>query len=80
MDVRHWFDDIAPHSAAPRVPADSEACRDDIVEKVGLSLVDRFVGPPQGVALGAEEERSAVGPEAVRAYPVLLAARTEQLG
>lgn len=53
---------------------------DDIVEKVGLSLVDRFVGPPQGVALGAEEERSAVGPEAVRAYPVLLAARTEQLG
>jgi hypothetical protein len=79
VDVRRWFDDVTPHTAVPRVPADSEACRDDVVEEMGLSPVDHFVGPPQGIALGTEKKPSIVGLEAVRVYPALPAARAEQL-
>lgn len=78
--VRSRLDDVRPDQIAPRVSLYAEAFRDDIIEELRVSHLNRFAQPPQRVALGAQREGRPIGNEAVWVNPVLPAARTDLLG
>ena len=74
------LDDFGPDRIAPRVSLYAEVFRNDIIEELGVSHLNRLARPSQRVALSAQREGCPIGPEAVRVDPVLPAARTDLLG
>lgn len=74
------LDDFGPDQIAPRVSLYAETFRNDIIEGLRVSHLNRLARPPQRVALSAQREGCPIGPEAVRVDPVLPAARTDLLG
>ncbi|MGW0208598.1 hypothetical protein ACWDZ8_23290 [Streptomyces sp. NPDC003233] len=60
------------------LPGTPQAGRHHVVQELRPLGLQRHTGPPEGVALGADEEARAVRPEAVRVQPVLLAAGADR--